>query len=88
MNKRYWFYGSMPSQTTSEKELTDEQKKIVDSEKQRIDKDNFTHGWLGYKKEEGWDFMRHGLEIVYIEEERGNVARKQLKEIIVNRYGE
>jgi len=78
----------MPSQTTSEKNLTDEQKKIVYSEKQRIDKENFTNGWLGYKNETGWDFMRHGLEIVHIDEERGNVARKQLKKIIVERYGE
>ena len=87
MNKRYWFYGSMPSQTTSEKELTQDQKKIIELEKQRININNFTQGWLGFKNEYGWDFMRHGVEVINIDEERGNVARRELSQILEKKYG-
>jgi hypothetical protein len=78
----------MPSSTVTEGSLTEEQIKIIESEKKRIDNDNFVQGWLGYKNGTGWDFMRHGFEVIHIDEDRANVARKNLQQIIHEKYGE
>lgn len=88
MSKRYWFYGSMPTDTIEESQLTQEQRKIVELENRRIDEDNYKYSWLGYKTNQGWDFMRHGLEVIHINEERGNIARSELKVIIDEKYGD
>lgn len=85
--KRYWFYGQMPSSTTLESELTEEQKNIIEKERERVNKKNYKQLWIGYKKNGGWDFMRNGLEVIYIEEDKGNIARKKLLEILKEKYG-
>lgn len=76
----------MPNDTIPEERLSEEQKKIVDLEKGRIDIDNFDRSWIGYKVNDGWNFMRHGLEVIYIEEPRGNIAREKLYSIIEEKY--
>ena len=86
--KRYWFYGTMPTHTISESELSEEQKKIIENEKKKIDDDNFIYSWLGFKQNVGWDFMRHGLEVIHINEEKGNIARMKLVKIIEEKYKE
>jgi hypothetical protein len=84
--KRYWFYGTMPNQTVKENELTEEQKKIIELETERMSRDNYDRSWIGFCRDDGWDFMRHGFEVIFIKEQRGNVARQQLKQIIDNKY--
>jgi hypothetical protein len=85
--KRYWFYGRMPKDTVLEKSLSDEQKESVDFEKNRININNYHQFWLGYYVEDGWDFMRNGLEIIHIDEPKGNIARDKFKLIIKKIYG-
>lgn len=84
--KRYWFYGSMPKDTVLETELTDKQKQIIELENNKIDTNNYINSWLGYKKTSGWDFVRHGLEVIHVSEERGNIARKTFEDIIFEKY--
>jgi hypothetical protein len=75
---KYWFYGVFPKDNIDEKFLTAEQKEIVAEEKLRINCDNYSRLWIGYKVDQGWRFMRHGLETILIEDHRGNIARKKL----------
>ena len=84
--KRYWFYGSMPKDTIEEQELTDQQKDIIEQENNKINNDNFHTYWIGYKKENGWDFMRHGFEVLHVSEHKGNIARKKLFKLLKNKY--
>ena len=74
--KRYWFYGTMPDKTIPENNLTEEQKRIIENENGKLSQENFADSWLGYKNGNGWDFMRHGFEVHYIDEEKSNVARQ------------
>lgn len=84
--KRYWFYGTMPSNTISESDLTDTHKDIIKKERARVNDDNYYCNWIGYKKKDGWDFMRHGFEVVFIEEEKANVARKKFYSLLDQKY--
>ena len=83
--KRYWFYGSMPKNTIEENNLTQEQIQTINKEKQKINNQNYDKSWIGFKNGDGWDFMRHGFEVIYVNEEKGNIARdifyRKIKEI-------
>jgi hypothetical protein len=76
----------MPKNTIDEKDLTDEQIRIVESENKKINNENFTNSWIGMKNGDGWDFMRHGFEVIHIYGERGNICRKKLAPIIEKLY--
>ena len=82
----YWFCGIFPKDVISEEILTNEQKIIVTEAIITENKDNYMNNWLGYKTENGWRFMKHGQEVVYINEEKSNIARILLYEKIKLKY--
>lgn len=84
--KYYWFCHLFPTEIINEKELNSEQEKIIEEQKRKINIDNYNNGWIGYKLDIGWKFMRHGLEVEFIKEERGNIARILLEKKIKEKY--
>ena len=86
--KKYWFYGIMPRDAIDENKLSEQQKIIVTEENENLTKENFQLGWLGFLRDNHWEFMRHGLELVVVKEPRGNVARMELGKILNKKYGD
>jgi hypothetical protein len=84
--KKYWFYGIMPRDSISEDRLTEKQKDIIVEESNNLTSENFSFGWLGFQRGDKWEFMRHGVESIFIEEERGNVAREKFVKILNEKY--
>lgn len=84
--KKYWFYGIMPRDSIEETELTTIQKQIIEEENNKLTKENLEFGWLGYFRGDKWEFMRHGIESIFINDTRGNVARKKFIEILKEKY--
>lgn len=84
--KKYWFYGIMPRDSIDESKLTQAQKEIIESENKKLTEENLEFGWLGYFKNNKWEFMRHGLESIIIDESRGNIARKELILLLKEKY--
>lgn len=84
--KKYWFYGIMPKDAIDVSDLTEEHKKIIESENNKLTKDNLLFGWLGYFRNNKWEFMRHGFELIIIDEHRGNIARKKLEIVLKEKY--
>ena len=84
--KKYWFYGIVHNEYILEENLTDKQKNIINVEKQKLDNENLYNGWLGYFSNNSWRFMRNGFELIEINEEKGNIARKKLKNILSNKF--
>lgn len=84
--KQYWFYGISPSDIISEDALSEKQNKIIKKELSALSKKNLYEKWIGYNIEGGWKFMRHGFEVVFINEEKGNIARNKLFKILRERY--
>lgn len=84
----YWFCGIFPKDGVSEDSLTEEQKKIIEEEAKKENLDNYKDGWLGYGTENGWKFMKHGQLVVFIEEEKSNIARNKLYELIRKKHEE
>ena len=82
----YWFYGIFPNIIVKENDLTHQQKQIVENEKNKISDENYADSWVGYKTEEGWRFMRHGLIVIKIKESKSNVARTMLYEGLKEKY--
>ena len=84
--KKYWFYGIMPRDSIAEDRLTEKQKDIILEESNNLTSENFSFGWLGFQRGDKWEFMRHGVESIFIEEERGNVAREMFVKILNEKY--
>ncbi len=84
--KKYWFYGIMPKDSIEEKDLSENQKEIIILENNKLTNENFEFGWLGYFREDKWEFMRHGLESIFIDDIRGNIARKKFVEVLKEKY--
>jgi len=84
--KKYWFYGIMPRDSIEEKNLTTIQKEIIEEENVKLTKDNLEHGWLGYFRGDKWEFMRHGVESIFVEDMRGNVAREKFVKTLKEKY--
>lgn len=86
--EEYWFCGIFPDTTVRSEELTEEQEKIIDEVNNSEDLGFIQHGWLGYKANEGWKFMKHGMQVEYVKEERSNIARKILMDRLEKRFKE
>jgi len=84
--KKYWFYGIMPIDSIDEISLTEEQKNIIRFEDDKINSENYHLGWIGFARDGTWEFMRNGIESITIEEEKGNVAREILFEVLKQKY--
>ncbi len=86
--KKYWFKGIMPQDTIGEDDLTEEQKEIIKIQNSKLTKENLELGWLGFYKEDNWEFMRIGIESIFIKEKpsRGNIARLKLIDILKTKY--
>ena len=84
--KKYWFYGIMPRDSIEEAKLTEKQKIIIEEEDSKLTKDNLEHGWLGYFRSDKWEFMRHGVESIFIDDIRGNVARELFVKVLKEKY--
>lgn len=84
--KKYWFYGMLPKDAIGEDELTDSQKKIIEKEASALSKRNLFERWIGYQVKDGWEFMRHGFEVILIKEDKGNIARLRLIKILGKRF--
>lgn len=79
----YWFYHIGIENVIKRKNLNQEEKDIVDQERNRFDEDNKYHFWIGYNTElGGWKFLRNGLPVLYVNDERPNIARKKLEDEI------
>lgn len=85
--KKYWFYGIMPKDAILESNLTQEQKTIIESENEKLTEENLEFGWLGYSRNDKWEFMRHGFELINIDESKGNIARKELIKKLKEKFG-
>ena len=85
---KYWFYGIMPKDAIGENYLSERQKEIITIEKEKLSGNNYQHGWLGFLRENKWEFMRHGFETIIVDEIRGNIARKDLIKLLDKKYGE
>jgi TRAP-type C4-dicarboxylate transport system substrate-binding protein len=83
---KYWFYNHHPKDTIEEKDLTEIQKEIIEQEKKEINVDNYDMKWLGYKNGDGWNFLRHGFQVEFVDEKSGNKARTLLLERIKEKY--
>lgn len=84
--KKYWFYGLLPNDTVNENKLSEAQKKIIDKEKSALSKKNLHDRWIGYQVNDGWEFMRHGFEVVFIKESKGNIARLMLSKLLEKKF--
>lgn len=84
--KKYWFYGIMPEDSIPEKELTQEQLTIIETQKSKLTKENLYNGWLGFFKNDGWYFMRNGFPEIFINESKGNIARKNFQKMLPEIY--
>lgn len=84
--KKYWFYGIMPRDSIEETRLTEKQKEIIEIENNKLTDENLEHGWLGYFRGDKWEFMRHGVESIFIDDIRGNVARELFVEVLKEKY--
>lgn len=83
--KKYWFYGIMPRDSVQENDLSEKQKEIIKEETGKLTKENLQHGWLGYYRGDKWEFMRHGIESIFVDDERGNIAREKFTKILVEK---
>ena len=84
--KKYWFYGIMPRDSIEEDRLSEKQKEIITQESNKLTDENFSFGWLGFQRGNKWEFMRHGVESIIIDEEKSNVAREKLVDILNEKY--
>lgn len=75
-----------PKDTISEEFLSEAQRKIIKKEASALSKKNVFDRWIGYEVEDGWRFMRHGFEVIHINEEKGNIARIRLVKILGRKY--
>lgn len=86
MGKEYWFFGLYPNDTIKSNDLTLEQKNIIEKELGRIDEENLERSWIGVKITDGFKFVRNGLPVEYIDENKPNIAREKLVNQLKERY--
>ena len=82
----YWFCGIFPKKGISKDSLSEQQINIIKEESTKENIENYQNGWLGYQFDSGWKFMKHGQPIVFIEEEKSNIARNLLYSKIKLKY--
>lgn len=76
----------LPKDAINEVDLNDNQKKIIKKELSELTKKNLHEKWIGYKTNYGWKFIRHGFEIIQINEEKGNIARQKLIKLLDEKF--